>query len=463
MSSSKSQHRKPPVKLLLDHALLPEGWACDVGLDIEAGDITRVTIGAAPHGRERVCGIALPGLASLHSHAFQRGMAGLAETRGPTSDSFWSWRQVMYRFVDRLAPEDIEAIAGYAFMEMLEAGFTAVGEFHYLHHDRDGRPYDDLAEMSARIAAAAAATGIGLTLLPSFYAYGGFAGAPPSEAQRRFLNDPDRFLKLREGARRAVGCLPDAVVGVAPHSLRAVTPETLRAVVAAAADGPVHIHAAEQMREVEECLAWSGKRPVEWLLANASVDQRWCLIHATHMTGEEIGALAASKAVAGICPLTEANLGDGVFNVPAFLDARGRFGVGSDSNVEITAPGELKQLEYSQRLALRARNVVPREPGESTGARLYRGALAGGCQALGRRIGALAEGLRADFVVLDAAHPDLAAGTGDRWLDSYIFVIGRSAVDSVFVGGERVVHDGRHRARDVLTQRYRSTLAGLAL
>lgn len=451
------------MKLLLDHALLPGGWARDVGLDIEAGDITRVTIGAAPHDRERMRGITLPGLASLHSHAFHRGMAGLAETRGPTSDSFWSWRQVMYRFVDLLAPEDLEAIAGYAFMEMLEAGFTAVGEFHYLHHDRDGQPYDDLAEMSARIAAAAAATGIGLTLLPSFYAYGGFGGALPSEAQRRFLNDADRFLKLREGARRAVNCLPDAVVGVAPHSLRAVTPETLRAVIAAVADGPVHIHAAEQMREVEECLAWSGKRPVEWLLANAPVDERWCLIHATHMTLEESRALAASKAVAGVCPLTEANLGDGVFDAPVFLDAQGRFGVGSDSNVEITAPGELKQLEYSQRLALRARNVFPRQAGESTGARLYRGALAGGKQALGRRIGALAEGFRADFVVLDAAHPDLAAVTGDRWLDSYIFVTGSSAVDSVFVGGERVVHRGRHRARDVLTQRFRSTLAGLAL
>lgn len=451
------------MRFFFDHALLPEGWARDVGLDIEAGDIARVTVGAPSNGCERISGIALPGLASLHSHAFQRGMAGLAETRVSGSDSFWSWRQVMYRFVDGLTPEDLEAIACFAFMEMLEAGFTAVGEFHYLHHDRDGRPFRDIAEMCARIAAAAATTGIGLTLLPSFYAYGGFGGTPPGDAQRRFFNAPDRFLRLLESARTAVSGLPDAAVGIAPHSLRAVTPDTLQAVVDASPEGPIHIHVAEQLREVEECLVWSGNRPVEWLLANAPIDQRWCLIHATHMTMEETRALAESCAVAGICPLTEANLGDGVFDAPTFLEAQGRFGVGSDSNVEITAPGELKQLEYGQRLALRARNVFPREAGESTGARLYRGALAGGSQALGRRIGALAEGFRADFVVLDSNHPDLATVTGDRWLDSYIFVTGKSVIDSVFVGGDRVVRGGRHRGRDALTQRYLSTLARLAL
>ncbi|MDJ1159074.1 formimidoylglutamate deiminase [Chelatococcus sp. SYSU_G07232] len=449
-------------KLFFDHALLASGWAQDVGLDVEAGVIRAVAPGASREGRERIPGIALPGLPNLHSHTFQRGMAGLAETRGPAGDSFWTWRQVMYRFLGALTPEDVEAIAAQAFVEMLEGGFTAVAEFHYLHHDRDGTPYADLAELSARIAAAAGETGIGLTLLPSFYAYGGLGGAAPSQGQRRFLNDPDRFLALVEGARKAVAHLPDAVVGIAPHSLRAVTPETLGAVVAAVPQGPVHIHAAEQVKEVEDCVGWSGRRPVEWLLANAGVDRRWCLIHATHMTQEETRGLAASGAVAGLCPLTEASLGDGIFEGVAFVAAGGRYGVGSDSNIEIVAPGELKQLEYSQRLKHRARNVLAGREGESTGRRLYETACAGGAQALGRRIGALAAGHRADLVVLDHAHVDLASVDGDRWLDSYIFVAGRGVVDRVLVGGEEVVTRGRHRFRDSIAARYARTVERLA-
>jgi formimidoylglutamate deiminase len=449
-------------KLLFDHALLPNGWARDVGFDINAGTILKVTAGASPQGRERIAGIALPGLANLHSHTFQRAMAGLTESRGPPSDNFWSWRETMYRFVGALTPDDVEAIAAYAFMEMLEGGFTAVAEFHYLHHDRDGRPFSHLAETSARLVASAAETGIGLTLLPSFYACGGFGASLATEGQRRFLNDPDRFLKLVEQAREAASGLPDAVVGIAPHSLRAVTPETLGIVVEAHAEGPIHIHAAEQVREVQECIEWSGQRPVAWLLAHAKVDPRWCVIHATHMTPEESRGLAQSGAVAGLCPLSETNLGDGIFDGPTYAAAQGRFGVGSDSNIEITAPGELKQLEYSQRLSTLARNVLSRREGESTGARLYHDALAGGRQALGRQIGLLAEGFRADIVVLDAAHPDLVAIAGDRWLDSYIFVAGTNAVESVFVGGERVVERRRHRARDRIQHRYVSTLRRLA-
>ena len=449
-------------KLFFDHALLPGGWARDVGLDLEDGTIDVVTPRASPEGRERIAGIALPGLASLHSHTFQRGMAGLAETRGPSSDSFWSWRQVMYRFLGALTPDDVGAIAAFAFMEMLEAGFTAVGEFHYLHHDRDGRPFADLGEMSARVAASAGETGIGLTLLPSFYAHGGFGASPPTEAQKRFVNDPDRFVELVAQARKAVAALPDAAVGVAPHSLRAVTPETLRSVLSAHPEGPIHIHAAEQVREVEECLAWSGQRPVEWLLDHAAVDERWCLIHATHMTAGESRGLAVRGAVAGLCPLTEANLGDGIFEAPPYIAAGGRFGVGTDSNIEITAPGELKQLEYSQRLIRQARNVFPLREGQSTGAALYRDALAGGSQALGRRIGSLAEGHRADIVVLDAHHPDLATVTGDRWLDAYIFVAGESAIDRVIVGGNGVVEKGRHRARESIVRRYVATMRRLA-
>ena len=351
-------------ELFFDHALLPTGWARDVRITVADGVIAAVAGGAAREGAEHIAGIAVPGLANLHCHAFQRGMAALAERRGPRSDSFWTWREVMYRFLGRLSPDDVEAIAAFAYMEMLEAGFTTVGEFHYLHHDIDGRPYADLGEMAVRIAKASADTGIGLTLLPSFYAFGGFGGAAPTEGQRRFLNDPERFLKLVERTRAIVADLPAARVGIAPHSLRAVTPDTLHAVCEATPEGPIHIHAAEQTKEVDECIAALGRRPVEWLIDKAQVDSRWCVIHATHTTVHEIRALAASGAVAGLCPLTEASLGDGIFDAAGFLAAAGRFGIGTDSNIQIDAAAELRQLEYGQRLTRRARNVLTVHEGE---------------------------------------------------------------------------------------------------
>ncbi|MBD2750264.1 formimidoylglutamate deiminase [Microvirga sp. BT688] len=446
-------------RLILDHALLSSGWARNVGLDIEGGTIVAVHSGSSAEGRERVAGITLPGLPNLHSHTFQRGMAGLAETRGPEGDSFWTWRQVMYRFLGSLTPDDVEAIAAFAMMEMLEGGFTALAEFHYLHHDAQGRPYGDIAELSGRIAAAAQSTGMGLTLLPVFYAQGGFGGAAPAEGQRRFINGVENYARLLEGARGAVAGLDDAVVGIAPHSLRAVTPESLNDILEMAGEGPVHIHIAEQVKEVEDCLAWSGQRPVEWLLDHASVDRRWCLIHATHLDPQEVRGIAASGAVAGLCPITEANLGDGIFEGVDYLAAGGRFGVGSDSNIEISAPGELRQFEYSQRLKHRARNVLAEHEGQSTGRSLYEKALAGGAQALGRRIGVIAEGHRANFVVLDADHPDLAAVSGDRWLDSYVFVTGKVAIDTVFVAGKPVVRSGRHVNRDAIRTRYAKAMA----
>jgi formimidoylglutamate deiminase len=418
-----------------------------------------VHLEASTEGRERVSGVTLPGLPNLHSHTFQRGMAGLAETRGPEGDSFWTWRQVMYRFLGSLTPEDVEAIAAFAMMEMLEGGFTALAEFHYLHHDADGRPYADIAELSGRIAAAAQETGMGLTLLPVFYAQGGFGGVTPTEGQRRFINGIESYSRLLEGARKAVAGLDDAVVGIAPHSLRAVTPESLHEVVAMAGEGPIHIHIAEQVKEVEDCLAWSGQRPVAWLLDHAAVDRRWCLIHATHLEEQEVKGIAMSSAVAGLCPITEANLGDGIFEGADYLAAGGRFGVGSDSNIEISAPGELKQFEYSQRLKHRARNVLAEREGQSTGRSLYEKALAGGAQALGRRIGAIAEGHRADFVVLDTDHPDLAAVSGDRWIDSYVFVAGKAVIDTVLVAGKPVVKSGRHVNRDTIRARYKRALA----
>jgi formiminoglutamate deiminase len=448
-------------RLILDHALLPDGWARQVGVDISGGVIRAVHPGASPDGRERIAGIALPGLPNLHSHTFQRGMAGLAETRGPEGDSFWTWRQVMYRFLGSLTPDDVEAIAAFAMMEMLEGGFTSLAEFHYLHHDPDGRPYARIAELAERIAAAADGTGMGLTLLPVFYAQGGFGGAAPAEGQRRFINDVETYLRLVEDARSAVAGLDDAVVGIAPHSLRAVTPESLDEVVARAGTGPIHLHIAEQVKEVEDCLAWSGRRPVAWLLDHAPVDPRWCLIHATHLDPQEVLGIAASGAVAGLCPITEANLGDGIFEGADYVAAAGLFGVGSDSNVEISAPGELRQLEYSQRLKHRARNVLAAREGRSTGRSLYDNALAGGARALSRRVGAIEPGHRADLVVLDAGHPDLVAVSGDRWIDAYVFVTGRAAIDTVLVGGKTLVSSGRHLHRDAIGARYARAMARL--
>jgi formimidoylglutamate deiminase len=449
----------PPLHF--ESALLPSGWAKDVRVVVSDEIIAKIAADTAPDAGDERHKLAIPGIASLHSHAFQRGMAGLAERRGPSADSFWTWREVMYRFLQRLSPDDVEAIAAFAYMEMLEAGFTAVGEFHYLHHDVDGRPYSDLAEMGKRIVAAAAQTHIGLTLLPSFYAYGGFGGAPPSDGQRRFINDPDRFFDLVARTRIAAAALPAARVGIAPHSLRAVTPATLRAVCQTAPEGPIHIHAAEQAREVEDCVAALGRRPVEWLLENGGLDARWCVVHATHTTEAELKALAASNASVGLCPVTEASLGDGIFDGAGYLAAGGRFGVGTDSNIQIDAASELRQLEYSQRLMWRARNVMTLREGESTGRRLFTSVLAAGAQALQQPIGALAAGARADIVLLDDDHPDLAARSGDSWLDAWVFVAGRSALKSVLMGGEPVVERGHHKMRPMIEARFKKVVADL--
>ncbi|WP_414710336.1 formimidoylglutamate deiminase [Pseudorhodoplanes sp.] len=444
-------------------ALLPTGWSDDVTVEIgDDGLIARVTPGGGPDGAERVAGIAIPGLPNLHCHAFQKGMAGLAERRGPGGDSFWTWREVMYRFLSRLTPDDVEAIAAYAYVEMLEVGFTLVGEFHYLHHDPQGRPYADIGEMAGRIAAASRATGIGLTLLPCLYTYGGFGNAAPNPGQIRFINATDRFVTLMSRSREIVGQLPGAVIGIAPHSLRAVSAEQLREAAAIFATGPVHIHAAEQTKEVDDCMAALGARPVQWLLDEMGIDQRWCLIHATHMTDDETARLARSGAVAGLCPLTEGSLGDGIFNGETYLATQGRFGIGTDSNIQIDAPAELRQLEYSQRLKARARNVMTASEGESTGRSLYTRALAGGAQALAQPMGALAPGNRADIVVLDADHPDLAGASGDMVLDVLVFSAGRGLIRTVIAAGQCVVSDGRHRAREEIAKRYREVVSRLA-
>lgn len=447
-------------KLHFASALLPEGWRDDVLVTVADGSIAAVEPGVPAGDAERFAGAAVPGLPNLHSHSFQRGMAGLAERRGSSADSFWTWREVMYRFLDRLSPDDIEAIAAFAFAEMLEAGFTAVGEFHYLHHAPDGRPYGNIAETAERIAAAASAAGIGLTLLPVYYAQGNFGGAPPAPGQRRFLCDRDGFERLMEASARAVAGLPDAVLGIAPHSLRAVTLDDLSWLAERWRDGPVHIHVSEQAKEVEDCLVAHGKRPIELLYDTVAVDRRWCLIHATHADAREVDRIAASGAVAGLCPVTEANLGDGVFDTTRFLARGGRFGVGSDSLIRTSAAEELRALEYAQRLTQRSRNALG-EAGRSTGRRLHDMACAGGAQALGRALGAIAPGKRADIVVLDRDHPSLAAAEGDVILDAWIFSADKAAVVDVICGGAHLVAGGRHRDRDRLLARYRDTVRRL--
>lgn len=445
--------------LFFARALLPDGWARDVRIVRAGGRIAAVEREAAPQGGDERHACALPGLPNLHSHAFQRGMAGLAERRGPGDDSFWTWRDIMYRFVDRMTPDDLRALAGLAYVEMLESGFTRVGEFHYLHHDRGGAPYADPAEMSASIAAAAEETGIGLTLLPVAYRYAGFGGQPPRPDQARFITGPDAFAALFAGAERAVAHLPEGRIGLAPHSLRAVGPDDLQRLAALAGDRPIHIHIAEQVPEVEQCRAWSGARPVAWLMDHAPVDARWCLVHATHMDAVETAALARSNAVAGLCPVTEANLGDGLFPAEAFLAAGGRFGVGSDSNVRIDAPEELRLLEYGQRLMRQGRNLFARGPGRSTGADLYAAAVAGGAQALGAPgLAGLAAGESADIVSLDTGHPSLIGRTDDGWIDALLFSAGRAAIDCVWRYGVKQVRAGRHIARDRIVRRYGAVL-----
>ena len=436
-------------KLHLETALTPDGWRRDLVATIDHGTIVSLEP-AHDTTAQRVSGVVVPGLPNLHSHAFQRAMAGLSERRGTEADSFWTWREAMYRFVERLTPDETEAIAAFAYMEMLEAGFPSVAEFHYLPHQPDGRPYDNIAEMSERIVAAADTAGIGLTLLPVLYRQGGFFGKPPVEAQRRFLNDRDSYARLMETK------VPGGAIGIAPHSLRAVTLDDLAWAADTWRAKPAHIHVAEQTREVDECLALHGERPIDLLLDTVEVDAHWCLVHATHADAAEIERMAEAEAVVGLCPITEANLGDGLFDAPLFLKRGGRFGVGSDSNVRISAADELRTLEYGQRLFHRQRNVLG-DATRSTGRRLFDLALVGGAQAVGRPVGIIAVGQRADFVVLDDS-----GFRDDAVLDSWLFTADNSAVRTVYCGGVPMVQNGRHKDHDRLADRYRKAVAKLA-
>jgi len=453
--------------ITFDQVLSDKGWLSPGAVEIDQKGIITAVSGEAPRDADvtAIGGAAIPGMANLHSHAFQRAMAGLAEHGRGKADSFWTWRDVMYRFVAAITPDDVAAIAGQLYGELLKAGYTSVGEFHYLHHTPDGTPYDDRAVTSRAIVAAARTTGIGLTHLPVLYAAGGFGGAAPGEGQRRFLNSPDELLAIRAAVAAETSGDDNINVGVALHSLRAVPPDmladTVEAISANDPEAPIHIHIAEQQREVEDCVAWSGKRPVAWLMDAVDIDPRWCLVHATHLSDQETMRLARSGAVAGLCPTTEANLGDGLFPFRAFLDAGGRYGIGSDSHVSTSPVEELRWLEYGQRLSSRQRNIAG-SADLSTGAALYQSAGAGGAQALARKSGAIAPGRRADIVVLDCNAPVLAAAGIEALLDAYIFSGNVTPVRDVIVGGNRVVRDGALSGEDDIADAYRRTVARLS-
>lgn len=440
--------------LFAQDALLPSGWARDVLVCWDAqGRIVAVTPDAvAPPDVAPAVGPLIPGMPNLHSHAFQRAFAGLTEYRAESQDSFWSWRNLMYRFAAHVTPESLEAIATWLYVEMLEAGYTSVCEFHYLHHDQTGRPYADDAELALCLLRAARTAGIGITLLPVLYQTSGFGGQPARKDQARFIRSTDNMLSLLQRLAPAVRAQA-AVLGLAPHSLRAVPPDSLRAAVAGMAaldaQAPIHIHIAEQTQEVEDCIAWSGQRPVQWLLDHAPVDARWCLVHATHMTQGEYAAAARTGAVAGICPSTEANLGDGIFDMPQWLAHGGAWGVGSDSHACVNAAEELLLLEYGQRLSLRQRNVLASNAHAQVATAMAQQAVRGGAQAAGRNVAGLAVGQQADMLALDAQHVALAGLDAERMLAAHVFASQRtSALHSLWVGGVPRVVGGRHALHD---------------
>ncbi len=442
-------------------ALLTGGWAENVRICFEHGTITSIQNGSKASSNDVVVETLLPALGNLHSHSFQRAMAGMTEFRAVGRDSFWTWRELMYRFVDRITPDQLEAIAALVFLEMQEAGYASVAEFHYVHHQRGGEHYADLAELSNRIFEAASLTGIGLTHLPVLYTYGGAGEVPLAHDQLRFGNDVDQFLKLVESARSGLVHLPpDAKMGIAPHSLRATSPNDLAQIIPQFSNNPIHIHIAEQPKEVLDVQKWLGATPVDWLLNNVDVNKNWCLIHATHMTDDETIRMAQSGAVAGLCPITEANLGDGPFNGQVYLKSGGAFGVGSDSNVNISLVEELRTLEYSQRLRDIARNVLVVDQG-SVGHTLYTGAARGSAQALGRNAGEISVGRLADLVAIDTSLPALCALSTEQVLDGLVFASKDNVVTDVWAAGRHSVQKGRHIARDKIIANYRVEISTL--
>ena len=447
--------------------MLERGWAANVRIEINAdGMIAAITPDAGADGAERLAGPVLPGMPNCHCHAFQRVMAGLAERRGPSGDGFSSWRDAMYEVAEKLTPEDIGAIAAQLYVEMLKCGYTTVAEFHYLHNAPGGDAYADPAEISRRVLAAARRAGMAITHLPVFYRHGDFGGVGVDDRQRRFVTTAEQLMAIAGVLESVYRDDPMVRIGIAPHSLRAVSPDDLGAILAAAADSmadcPLHIHIAEQRSEVGDCIAWSGRRPVEWLLENAPVGENWCLVHATHVTPGEARAAAECGAVVGLCPTTEANLGDGLFPLADYLGAGGRFAIGSDSNVSVNMIEELRWLEYGQRLDGERRVVAASRDAPSAGASLYRSALAGGARAVGQPVGRLAPGCRADFIVLDPNHPGLIGKSGDQILDGLVFACSDNPVRDVYVGGQQAIDNGRHAQEEKILSAYAVVLKSVS-
>ncbi|AUG05381.1 formimidoylglutamate deiminase [Pseudomonas sp. S09G 359] len=446
-----------------ERALLPNGWANDVRFEVSAdGLLTHVEANASADAAERLRGPVLAGMPNLHSHAFQRAMAGLAEVAGNPNDSFWTWRELMYRMVGKISPDQLQVIARQLYIEMLKAGYTSVAEFHYVHHDVNGQAYADRTELSRQISQAAASSGIGLTLVPVLYTHSGFGGQAPNAGQRRFINSTENYLDLQARLKPILAAQPAQQLGLCFHSLRAVTPEQISAVLAASDKAcPVHIHIAEQQKEVDDCLAWSGKRPLQWLYDNVDVDERWCLVHATHADADEVARMAKSRAIAGLCLTTEANLGDGIFPAVDFLAQGGRMGIGSDSHVSLSVVEELRWLEYGQRLRDQRRNRLYRSDQPMVGRTLFDAALDGGAQALGQPIGRLEVGKRADWIVLDGNDPYLATATEDGILNRWLFAGGDRQVRDVLVNGKWVVRDGHHAGEEDSSRAFTQVLRDL--
>ncbi len=457
---------QPMPDYFAEDALLPEGWARGVRIRVSRGGvIDSVTADQTPDDAVRLSGPVIPGMADVHSHAFQRAMAGLAERASPSGDTFWSWRELMYGFAARMTPDDVHAIAAQLFVELLRHGYTSVGEFHYLHNQPGGAPYGTPAEMSIQVIEAARHAGIAITHMPVVYAFGGFGEQPLEGIQTRFRADPAHALGISADLTARFRDDPCVSAGLALHSLRAVNLAMIQEAISGLADlgatAPLHFHIAEQAKEVEDCLAWSGQPPVQWLLSNVELDGRWCLIHATHAKEDELKGIAASGAAVGLCPTTEANLGDGLFGLAAFAAAKGRIAIGSDSNVSVSPVEELRWLEYGQRLRSQRRNVFATKDRPSTGTSLWCAAAEGGARALAQPAGAIAAGRRADLVVLDGNNPSLAAKPADRILDAFIFSGNDNAVDHVMVGGEWVIESGRHAEEQRTADRFREVMRKL--
>jgi len=446
-------------------ALLAQGWAKNVAIEIDGGGLissVNSNMDCAPDGAEFIEGTVLPGIQNCHSHAFQRTITGLTEQRLNPEDSFWSWRDSMYKLLGKIGPEELQAVAEQLYLDMLKQGYTGVAEFHYLHHNQNGEQYDDPAEMSHRVIAAAHTVGIQITHLPVFYCFSDFGGKPPESAQRRFIHSLDNFQQLLENLHGKYKSDANVQLGIAPHSLRAVDKAMLEGLIRCQDElnnqAPIHIHIAEQQREVNACIDFCGKRPVQWLLDNFNVNSRWCLIHATHLDLSEIQSLANSGAIAGLCPTTEANLGDGLFPAVDYLQQGGAFAIGSDSQVCVSPTEELRLLEYGQRLQQQQRTLLASEQQPSVGENLLRGALSGGAAALGINAGAIDTGKRADFLVLDDQHPSLYGKTGCALIDSWIFACNENPVKDVMVNGQWLVRNGHHEQQDSISERFRTAM-----